>query len=49
MLDNTTGETLGRVDSTQFINMYGFKPEESVNLPYILAKVSEKYSIAVKM
>lgn len=50
MVENTTGKRmLGRVDRTQFINMYGFKSGEAVNLPYISAEISEKYLIAVKM
>lgn len=38
-------QNVGRVDSTQFMNTYGFH----VNLPYIPAEILEKYLIVVKM
>lgn len=49
MIENTIGKMLGRIDDTHFINMYGFKSGESVNLLYTSAKISEKYSRAVKI
>lgn len=49
MIEKTTVKMLGRIDSTQFRNMYGFKSVESVNLLYISVRVCEEYSISVTM
>ena len=39
---------LGRADSTLFMNMYVFKSGEFVNVPYILAEMSEKILVVLK-
>ena len=49
MIENTNGKMLGRIDSIHFRNMYAFNSGESVNLPYISARICEKYSTPVKM
>lgn len=49
MIENTNGKMLGRIDSFHFRNMYAFNSGESFNLPYISARICEKYSTPVQM